>query len=112
GGLAGGGAAAGAFAIGKRQNEQLQKLNKALASAQGKQRRALEQQIKDIEKTSGPELRVFSALQDVGAGALGSFTRGLEAKGPGGGSFLTGLLAILKQVGGFVDKLGPSLGRL
>src|SRR5215813_8485440 len=113
GGLAGGGAAAGAFAIGKRQNEQLQKLNRQLASARGAQRKAIQAQIRQIQRSSAPELGIFSAFQDVGTGALGAFTTGLKAQGPGGApSFLTGLTGILKQIGGFIDKIGPQLGGL
>lgn len=135
GALTGGGAALGAFDVGKKANKQMQALAKALASAQTaraaaaspRTRQAAVQRIQDaraqmqsLRQQSGPELAIFGAFQDLGAAAKDVFAgslkgtgAGFSGGGPGGtqnASFLTGLAGILKQLGGFIKSIGPQLG--
>ena len=131
GALVGGGATAGAFALGNKANKQLQALGKSLQSAQAarvaaaspRTRRAAEQRIQDVQgqmrslrQTYGPELAISGAFQDLGmsvkdtfAGALKSTGTGFSGAGPNQ-SFMTSLEGILKQISGFVKSIGPQLG--
>jgi hypothetical protein len=123
-GLAGGGGAAGALALGGAADKQLTALQKSLQTATGARRRQIQQQIAALRQSRGPELAAYGGLENIGNVALRTFATALTSPGaiPGarggmggaagaaGPSFLASLSGILKQIAGFIKTIGPSLG--
>lgn len=127
GGAVGGGALAGAGILGSKAHQKILQLQQQLAGITGNTKQArqaragINQQIAQIQQSRGPELQTFGAFQGLGNTAVSVFNQGLTSLsqgfsgGPGGHpgtSFLTGVDAILKQIGGWLKEIGPSLGLL
>lgn len=118
----GGAGIMGAFKAGSSADKALTKLQTALASASGKQKQVIKQQIDQLQKQDAGVLKFYSAAQGIVGSFNQMFLGALSAKGPGysagpGGqpgapSFLTSVMGIFKQIAGFIKTLGPDLGNL
>jgi len=122
GALVGGGGALGALKIGSGAEQKLLSMQQSLQNATtSTTRQHLRAQIAAFQASHADQLQFGGAGHAFTQSLSGTFLDALTSRAPGfsagphgqaGGSFLSGLTPILRQVSGFVKSLGPGLGAL